>query len=89
VDNFEVVLAPQALKFYKKCALDFSQRLNKCFEDLETNPFFGPNIKLLKAKDRLYRYRLGDHRVIYEIDKPNKKVIVVLISARPTAYRNI
>lgn len=89
MDKFEVVLMPAALKFYKACAIELARRLNNCFEDLEKNPFFGPSIKLLKGEKRRYRYRLGDYRIIYMIDKPNKKVIVTLISSRPSAYRNI
>jgi mRNA interferase RelE/StbE len=89
VDNFEVLLMPQALKFYKMCSAELARRLNKCFEDLENNPFWGPNIKVLKGEKRRYRYRLGDYRVIYNIDKEKKKVIVTLIAIRPSAYRNI
>jgi mRNA interferase RelE/StbE len=89
VDNFEVILVPHALKFYQKCHTDFAQRLDRCFTELETNPFFGPHIKLLKAKERLYRYRIGDYRVIYEIDKDDKKAVVLLIAPRQSAYRDI
>lgn len=89
MDNFEVLLMPQALKFYKNCREEFAQRLNKCFEDLENNPFRGPNIKLLRGEKKRYRYRVGEYRVIYSIDKENKKVIITLIAPRPTAYRNI
>ena len=89
MDKFEVVLLSQALKFYKKCPKDLAVKLNQCFEALETNPFYGPNIKLLKSKDKLYRYRIGGYRVIYEVDKVGKKVGILLIAARPSAYKNI
>lgn len=88
MDRFEVVLVSYALKFYKKCSLELAERLSTCFEALEDNPFFGPNIKLLKGTEKRYRYRLGDYRIIYKIDKPAKKVIVTLIAARSSAYRN-
>lgn len=89
MDNFQVILLSQALKFYKKCSSELEKRLKDCFEELEQNPFSGPNIKQLKAKKKLYRYRIGGHRVIYEIDKKEKKVGILLISPRPSAYRNI
>lgn len=78
----------QALKFYKTCPKELAERLNKCFEDLESNPFWGPNIKVLKGEEKRYRYRISDYRVIYSIDKENKKVIVTLIAPRSSAYRN-
>jgi len=89
VGNFEVLLMPAALKFYKFCPEELAKRLNKCFEDLESNPFWGQNIKVLKGEKKRYRYRIGDYRVIYGIDKENSKVIVTLIAPRPSAYRNI
>ena len=87
--NFEVLLLPAALKFYKTSPEELVKRLNKCFEDLESNPFWGSNIKVLKGEKRRYRYRVGDYRVIYGVDKEKNKVFVTLIASRPSAYRNI
>ena len=89
MDNFEVLLMPAALKFYKSCSEELGKKLNKCFEDLEGNPFWGPNIKVLKGEKRRYRYRVGDYRVIYGIDKEKNKVFVTLIASRASVYRNI
>ncbi len=89
MDKFEAILVSQALKFYKTCHSQIAERLNKCFEMLEINPFYGPNIKLLRGEEKLYRYRIGNYRVIYKIDKNAKKVIIYLISPRPSAYRNL
>ncbi len=90
MDKFEVVLLIQALKFYQKSSEDLTKRLNHCFEELEQNPFHGPNIKLLKTPKgkKAYRYRIGDYRVIYDVDKTNKKIGVHLILPRTKAYRN-
>jgi mRNA interferase RelE/StbE len=80
---------PAALKFYKACPEELAKRLNKCFEGLEVNPFWGPNIKVLRGEKRRYRYRVGSYRVIYNIDKENRKVAITLIAPRPSAYRGI
>jgi len=89
VDKFEVVLASEALKYYKHCSDGLAERLNKCFEVLENNPFFGPNIKRLRDEEKRYRYRIGDYRVIYTIDKEDKRVVITLISPRSSAYRGL
>ncbi|MFH1776512.1 MAG: type II toxin-antitoxin system RelE/ParE family toxin [Candidatus Omnitrophota bacterium] len=89
MDKFKVILLPQALKFYQNCSSKLANRLNRCFEDLENNPFQGQNIKRLKVKKILYRYRAGDYRIIYEIDKRDKRIGVLLITLRPSAYRSI
>ena len=90
MDRFEVVLFSQAQKFYKKCPEELAKRLNQCFADLEQNPFHGSSIKLLKTSKgiRVYRYRIGDYRVLYDIDKARNIVAVHLILPRSKAYRN-
>jgi len=89
VDKFEVILASEAFKFYKHCPAGLAERLNRCFEALENNPFVGPHIKRLRDEEKRYRYRIGDYRVIYTVDKGAKKVIVTLIAPRPSAYRGL
>ena len=91
VDRFEVILLGKAEKFYNKASDDLVDRLNLCFEDLEVGPFQGPNIKLLKTQKsvRWYRYRVGDYRVVYEIDRESKKVCVILILHRSSVYRGM
>ncbi|MEI8012693.1 MAG: type II toxin-antitoxin system RelE/ParE family toxin [Candidatus Omnitrophota bacterium] len=91
MDRFEVILLGQAEKFYKKASDDLARCLDLCFEDLEGSPFQGPNIKLLKTQKsvRWYRYRVGDYRVVYEIDREVKKVGVLLILHRSSVYRGM
>ena len=91
MDRFEVVLLGQAEKFYSKAPDSLVHRLDLCFGDLESSPFQGPNIKLLKTQKsvRWYRYRVGDYRVVYEIDREAKKVGVLLILHRSSVYRDM
>jgi len=69
--------------------VELANRINRCFEDLEKNPFAGPNIKQLRGGNKWYRYRVGTYRVIYEIDKKEKRVGILLISPRGAAYRGM
>ena len=91
MDRFEVILLGQADKFYRKAPDGLVHRLDLCFEDLESFPFQGPHIKLLKTQKsvRWYRYRVGDYRVVYEINREAKKVGVLLIFHRSSVYRNM
>jgi mRNA interferase RelE/StbE len=43
--------------------------------------------KKLRAKHDQYRIRIGDYRVIYEIDDKTVTVLIVRISHRKDAYR--
>jgi mRNA interferase RelE/StbE len=54
---------------------------------LKVEPRYHPNIKLLKGElSGYYRYRVGDYRVIYEIDEHSRVVKVVFIEHRSRVY---
>jgi mRNA interferase RelE/StbE len=58
------------------------------YPQLRSNPFFGPNIKKLKGEfEDYYRYRIGNFRLFYTIDKDRVIVFIVSIGDRKEAYR--
>ena len=89
--RFQVELSSKAKKFYATCPKDLLRRLNDCFKDLEHDPYQGPHIRRLKTRpqERLYRYRMGDHRVIYEVFEKEVIVLIVKIAKREDVYKNI
>ena len=89
--KFKLELSSKARKFYISCPKGLVQRLDHCFEQLEIDPYYGPNIKRLKTRpqDFLYRYRIGEYRVIYEVLKKEIIVLIVKIAARGDAYKSI
>ena len=55
---------------------------------LRTNPFYGPNIKKLRGElSGVYRYRIGDFRLFYTIQKQRVVVVVIDLVRRKDAYR--
>lgn len=89
--KFKVELSSKAKKFYAACTEDFAKRLDHCFEELEKDPYYGPNIKRLKTSphELLYRYRIGEYRVIYEVIKKVIVVLIVKIASRGDVYKGI
>jgi mRNA interferase RelE/StbE len=58
------------------------------YPQLQLNPFFGPNIKKLKGElEDFYRFRIGNFRLFYTIDKDLVIVFIVSIQDRKNAYR--
>lgn len=54
---------------------------------LRQNPFFGPNIKRLKgAYSDFYRFRVGQYRIFYKVQKDTVTVYIVTIAHRKDAY---
>ncbi len=57
---------------------------------LSSNPYSELlKIKKLKGAESLYRIRLGDYRIVYEVKKDLLVVIVIKIGHRKEVYRGI
>ena len=59
--------------------------LNK-FEDLKDNPTPRQSVKLTDA-EYTYRLRVGDYRIVYEVDKKGQEIVVLYVRHRSQAYR--
>ena len=87
--TYKIRLEKEASKFYQKADKGLARKLNKCFEALEKNPYQHPNIKPLKGRFKgQYRYRIGNYRVIYEINSQVVEVVVLVIRHRGEAYNS-
>ena len=68
-------------KIYKKIT-------DYIYPQLKLNPFFGSNIKKLKGEfEGIYRYRIGDYRLFYQIENDKVLIIILDIDDRKDAYR--
>ena len=57
------------------------------YPQLSKNPFYGTNIKKLKDySPETWRYRIGNYRLFYLIDKVEKIISVLTIDLRKDAY---
>ena len=85
---YNLQLTRDAQRFYEKADAALARRLNRCFEQLQQNPYDHPNVKKLKGTlSGCYRYRVGDWRVVYEVLEDERVVIVLVISHRSKVYR--
>jgi mRNA interferase RelE/StbE len=89
---FKIFETDQFLKDLKK--LDkpekmrlYSKILNTIYPQLKNNPYFGKNIKKLKAynPDTL-SYRIGSLRLFYEISDKEKIAYIITIEYRGSSY---
>ncbi len=84
---YELVLTREAQEFYEEADITLAERLNRCFDRLRESPYKHPNIKRLKGDlAGLLRYRVGDWRVVYEVDEAKKTVTILLIDHRSNVY---
>jgi mRNA interferase RelE/StbE len=84
---YEFVLSTEAQKIYASADQALAKKIARCFEQLEQSPRYHPNIKPLKGDlAGYYRYRIGDYRVIYQVDDEANQVLVSTIVHRREAY---
>ena len=87
--NWRVELSKDAIKYLKKLDKSTSQRILDSLEKLETseNPLSHKDVRPLVGKLRgFYRLRVGEFRIIFELDRPNKRIGAHVIVLRGDAY---
>jgi len=87
--NWKAELSHESLKYLKKLNKKTSQKLLASFENLETseNPLSHKDVRPLVGKLRgFHRLRVGDNRIIFELDRENKRIGVLAIIPRGNAY---
>jgi len=58
------------------------------FDILIKEPHFGPNIKMLKGySPNIWRYRIGDYRIMYSIDDDCNSIYFLTIGHRKDIYK--
>jgi mRNA interferase RelE/StbE len=84
---YTVELSREADRFFARCDKPTAAKLARCFAALERDPRSGNNIKPLKGSlAGSYRYRVGNHRVVYTIDDAIVKVFIITIAHRRDVY---
>jgi len=57
------------------------------YPQLRINPFFGKNIKKLKGEFKdVYRYRIGEYSLFYQVDEKQILIFIMDIVKRKDAY---
>jgi mRNA interferase RelE/StbE len=86
---YEVRLSHRARRYYDRVSADTARRLNRCFEALVKDPLAGGDIRRVQGTSGVYRFRVGNLRVIYEVDTRQRIVKVSAILPRGEAYKQL
>ncbi|MEH2383859.1 MAG: type II toxin-antitoxin system RelE/ParE family toxin [Nostoc sp.] len=83
--SYEVKFSRGAKKQFRKLPIDVQQRIQTKINDLAIEP--RPNgVKKLQDDDNSYRVRVGDYRVVYEVDDDVLIVTVIKVGHRSEIY---
>lgn len=86
--NFAVEFLPSAIKELAALPRKEQEAISRVIDGLAENPF-SPGAKKLQGKKNppCWRVRVGDYRVIYQIQKKEVVVLVVKVAHRREVYR--
>ena len=84
---FEVLLSPPAGRCFDNADRPLRKRLERCFQQLRLDPYHHNNIKRLTGEFLgLFRFRVGDWRVVYRVDHSARRIVVIDIGHRRDVY---
>jgi len=83
---YEIILKPSAEKGLDNVPRPTRQRIADALEELQGNPR-PPGVVKLAGDENLWRIRVGDYRVVYEIYDDRLIVLVLRVAHRKDVYR--
>ncbi len=83
---YEVKFATSAAKEFRSLPLELKRRVGAVIDRLSQDPR-PPGVRKLVGHERLYRIRVGQYRVVYEVDDKEQLVRVTRIRHRREVYR--
>jgi mRNA interferase RelE/StbE len=84
--SYAVRIRPAAQRQFARLPADAKKNVATAMEVLATEPRPHGHVKLTGSSDS-YRMRVGDYRVIYQIDDAARTVRVTIIGHRREVYR--
>ena len=86
---YKVEFVKSAQKEFERLDAKLQLKTAEALSLLAQNPFSELlNVKRLKGADNLYRIRLGDYRIVYELRNEQLIVLVIKIGHRREVYRH-
>lgn len=86
--KYNILISPKAQRQIKKLPKFIQQDIISELEKLETMPR-PQGIEKLWGGDNLYRVRVGDYRIIYQINDPQNNVIIAKVAHRKEVYKRL
>jgi len=83
---FTIVFSKQAAKFLRTAERTVTRRILQKLEGLKEEPV-SHDAKKIVGKDRYFRVRVGDHRILYTVMYESQTILIDRIDKRSRVYQ--
>jgi len=83
---FSPVFERSAGKFIKKLDPASKERMEKAIKQLCVNPFPSDAVRIQGEKEKVFRIRVGDFRVLYAVIHQSNELIILKVDKRSRIY---
>ncbi|MFD2116316.1 type II toxin-antitoxin system RelE/ParE family toxin [Paenibacillus yanchengensis] len=85
---YKLIFDKNVEKFLKKQDNTVRLRIQNALLELAENPYRASQVKRLVGRERQFRKRVGEYRIIYEIVDQQLVILVLKVSSRGSAYQD-
>lgn len=79
---YRILFSHTARKAFDRLSQDEARRIRKALDTLARNPRTTGTIRLTNAPVANYRHRVGDYRILFEIDEEKRQILIYDIRRR-------
>lgn len=83
---FDIKYSKQSVKFLKSVDKKLVLRILQKIETLKDDPIQHDSKTVEGYREKLFRIRVGDYRILYEVNHKNNLIGIVRIEKRDRAY---
>ena len=83
---YEVHFAASAAREFRSLSRELKRRIGRAIDELSGDPR-PPGVRKLVGHESLYRIRVGQYRVVYDIDDQGRSIRITRIRHRREVYR--
>jgi len=85
VDSYRILATKRFLRHLKRLDREVRERILNVVREVSERPYLGS--VLIFDERRLYKFRVGDYRLVYEVDEEKKAVLLLIVDHRRRVYR--
>ena len=87
MDSYKIVVKTSVQKDFRSLPKETLLKVLTVIENLEKEPY-PQKVSKLEGTEKTFRIRVGDYRIVYEVEKAQKTVTVLYVRHRREIYRN-